>query len=59
MVLSDGQTGKRCCQDNSRGQHSVHELVLNKVPINNSFISDRNQCSDDSVNQLTPLTAHS
>jgi len=53
MTLRNWQTGKGCCQDSRRGQLSMHGPVLNKVRINNPFISDRNQCSGDSVSQLT------
>lgn len=56
MTLRDWQTGKGCCLDSIRGQLSLHGPVLNKVPINSPFISDRNQCSDG-VSQLTLLIA--
>ena len=57
MTLRDWQTGKGCCQDSIRGQLSLHGPVLNKVPINSPFISDRNQCTGDWVSQLTLSTA--
>lgn len=57
MTLANWQTGKGCCQDNIRGQLSLHGPVLNKVPINSPFISDRNQCTSDWVSQLTLSTA--
>lgn len=56
MTLRDWQTGKGCCQDSIRGQLSLHGPVLNKVPIDSPFISDRNQCTCDWVSQLTLST---
>lgn len=57
MTLRDWQTGKGCCLDSIRGQLPLHGPVLNKVPINSPFISDRNQCTSDGVSQLTLLIA--
>lgn len=59
MTLRDWQTGKGCCLDSIRGQLPLHGPVLNKVPINSPFISDRNQCTGDGVSQLTLLIAWS
>lgn len=57
MALKNWQTGKGYCLGSIRGQLSVYGPVLNKVPINNLFIRDRNQCNSDSVSQLTLLIA--
>lgn len=55
MTLRDGQTGKGCCLDSIRGQLPLHGPVLNKVPINSPFISDRNQCTSEPIKAIDCL----
>lgn len=49
------ETGKGCCRNSIRGQCAVRRPMLNKLPINISFISGHNQCRTDRADQLTLL----
>lgn len=47
------KTGKGCCRNSIKGQCAVRRPMLNKLPINISFISGHNQCRTDRADQLT------
>lgn len=55
MTLKSLETGKGCCRNNIKGHCIPRMPLLNKVPINISFIS-RNQCLLGGVSQLTVST---